>query len=283
MIRTILVPLTAELSGETLLETALVLAKRVNAHIRALFILPDPDAALAYLPDVTLAAGLTREVIERETQEAAVKEKQRFIDWRTRNNLPETADGRLDTCFATWAEQTGEIEAVVTRRGRLSDLIVVPRPAPGSVQAQRCFDAAVFGSAHPTLVVNEKLPFDMTGHVMIAWNGSLEASRAVLGAMPLLHLAGRVSIFAAPQYDVEDVDPADLADSLSWHGIRAHSVVGPKDEHATGAALVSAAAEQQATLIVMGAYTHSRLRQSFLGGVTRHLLAHAPVPLLMSH
>jgi nucleotide-binding universal stress UspA family protein len=52
---------------------------------------------------------------------------------------------------------------------------------------------------------------------------------------------------------------------------------------ATGAALVSAAAEQQATLIVMGAYTHSRLRQSFLGGVTRHLLAHAPVPLLMSH
>jgi nucleotide-binding universal stress UspA family protein len=48
-------------------------------------------------------------------------------------------------------------------------------------------------------------------------------------------------------------------------------------------ALVSAAAEQQATLIVMGAYTHSRLRQSFLGGVTRHLLAHAPVSLLMSH
>jgi nucleotide-binding universal stress UspA family protein len=283
MIRTILVPLTAEVSGATLLNAALVLARRVNSHIRALFILPDPDAALAYLPDVILAAGVTREVIERETQEAAAKEKQRFIDWRTRNNLPETAGGRLDTCFATWAEQTGEIEAVVTRRGRLSDLIVVPRPAPGSVQAQRCFDAAVFGSAHPTLVVSEKLPLDMTDHVMIAWNGSLEASRAVLGAMPLLHLAGRVSIFAAPQYDVEGVDPADLAESLSWHGIRAHPVVGAKNEHATGAALVSAAAEQQATLIVMGAYTHSRLRQSFLGGVTRHLLAHAPVPLLMSH
>jgi nucleotide-binding universal stress UspA family protein len=255
----------------------------VNSHIRALFILPDPDAALAYLPDVILAAGVTREVIERETQQAAAKEKQRFIDWRIRNNLPETAGGRLDTYFATWAEQTGEIEAVVTRRGRLSDLIVVPRPAPGSVQAQRCFDAAVFGSAHPTLVVSEKLPLDMTDHVTIAWNGSLEASRAVLGAMPLLHLAGGVSIFAAPQYDVEGVDPADLAESLSWHGIRAHPVVGPKNEHATGAALVSAASEQQATLIVMGAYTHSRLRQSFLGGVTRHLPAHAPVPLLMSH
>jgi Universal stress protein family len=283
MIRTILVPLTAELSGELLLDAALVLARRVNSHIRALFILPNPDAALAYLPDVVLAAGVTREVIEREAQQAAAKEKERFIEWRTRNNLPETAGGRLDTCFATWAEQIGEIEAVVTRYGRLSDLIVVPRPALGSVQAQRCFDAAVFGSGRPTLVVSEKPAFDMTDHIMIAWNGSLEASRAVLGAMPLLHLAGRVSIFAAPQYDIEGVDPADLVASLSWHGIRAHPLVGAQDEHAIGAALVSAASDQQATLIVMGAYTHSRLRQSFLGGVTRHLLAHAPVPVLMSH
>jgi nucleotide-binding universal stress UspA family protein len=277
------VPLTAELSGEPLLNAALVLARRVNAHIRALFIFPNPHAVLAYLPDVVLAAGVTREVIERETQEAAAEAKERFIDWRKRNDVPEAAGGRLDTCFATWAEQIGEIETVVTRFGRLSDLIVVPSPMLGSVQSQRCFDAAVFGSGHPTLVVGEKPVLDMTDHVMIAWNGSIEASRAVLGAMPLLHLAARVSIFAAPQYDVEGVDPADLADSLSWHGIRAHPVVGPKDAHATGAALVSAAYKEQATLIVMGAYTHSRLRQIFLGGVTRHLLAHAPIPLLMSH
>jgi nucleotide-binding universal stress UspA family protein len=283
MIRTILVPLTAELSGEPLLDAALILGKRVNAHIRALFILPNPDAALRYIPDVILAAGVTREIIERETQEAAAEAKERFVDWRTRNNLPEIPGGRLDTCFATWAEQIGEIEAVVTSRGRLSDLIVVPRPTPGSVQAQRCFDAAVFGSGRPTLVVGEKPPSDMTDHVMIAWNGSLEASHAVFGAMPLLHLAGRVSIFAAPQYEIEGVDPVDLVASLSWHGIHAHPLPGSNDEHATGAALVSAASEQQATLIVMGAYTHSRLRQSFLGGVTRHLLAHASVPLLMSH
>jgi nucleotide-binding universal stress UspA family protein len=283
MIRTILVPLTAELSGEPLLDAALVLARRLNSHIRALSILPNPDAALAYLPEVILAAGVTREVIERETQEAASEAKRRFVDWRTRCDVPEEAGGRLDTCFATWAEQIGEIEAVVTRLGRLSDLIVVPRPALGSVQAQRCFDAAVFGSGRPTLVVSEKPPFDMTDHIMIAWNGSLEASRAVFGAMPLLHLAGRVSIFAAPQYDIEGVDPVDLVNALSWHGIHAHPLVGPQDEHAIGAALVSAASAQHATLIVMGAYTHSRLRQSFLGGVTRHLLAHAPVPVLMSH
>ena len=54
-------------------------------------------------------------------------------------------------------------------------------------------------------------------------------------------------------------------------------------ESSTGAALLSAAVEQQATMIVMGAYTHSRLRQRFLGGVTSHVLAHASIPLLMSH
>jgi nucleotide-binding universal stress UspA family protein len=172
---------------------------------------------------------------------------------------------------------------VVARFGRLSDLIVVQRPAPGSVHAQLCFDAAVFESGRPTLVVGDKSPLEITDHVIIAWNGSLEASRAVLGATPLLHLADRVSIFAAPQYDEDGVDPADLAESLSWHGVRAHQIIAPKDAHSTGAALLSAAAEQQATLIVMGAYTHSRLRQSFLGGVTKHLLAHSPIPLLMTH
>ena len=283
MIRTILVPLTTELSSEALLDAALLVAKRLNGHIRALFIQPHPDAAFAYLPDVILAAGVTREVIERETSEAAAAAKDRFVGWRMRNNVPETAGVQLVSCFASWSERLGDIETVVARFGRVSDLIVVPRPSSISVQGQRCFDAAVFESGRPTLVLTENLPLAITDHVMIAWNGSLEASRAVFGAMPLLHMADRVSIFAAPQYENEGVDVADLAESLRWHGIRAHQIPGPRDESSIGAALVSAAIEQQATMIVMGAYTHSRLRQSFLGGVTRHLLAHAPVPLLMSH
>ena len=283
MIRTILVPLTTELPNEALLDAALLVAKQLNCHIRALFIQPHPDAAFAYLPDVILARGVTREVIQRETLEATAAAKERFVDWRKRNNIPEAAGMRLDSCFASWSQRLGDIETVVARFGRVSDLIVVQSPSSGSVHEQRCFDAAVFEGGRPTLVIGEKLPFAIAGHVMVAWNGSLEASRAVLGAMPILHLADRVSIFAAPQDESEGVDVADLAESLRWHGIRAHQVARPHNENSTGAALVSAAVEKQATMIMMGAYTHSRLRQSFLGGVTRHLLAHAPVPLLMSH
>ena len=275
--------MTAELSSEAPLNAALSVAKRLNSHIRVLFIQPSQETALAYVPDVIVAAGVTRELIERETLEAAAAARDHFVDWRNRNNVSEAAAVRLDSCFASWSEQFGDIETVVAHFGRVSDLIVVQRPSSTSVQGQRCFDAAVFESGRPTLVIGEKLPFDITEHVMIAWNGSLQASRAVLGAMPLLHLASRVSIFAAPQYESEGVDAANLAESLSWHGIRAHQIPSPRGGNPTGGALVSTAVEQQATMIVMGAYTHSRLRQSFLGGVTRHLLAHAPVPLLMSH
>jgi len=156
-------------------------------------------------------------VIERETQEAAAVARDRFVDWRKRSNVPEAAGVRLDSCFASWSEQFGDIETIVARFGRVSDLIVVQRPSSSSIQEQRCFDAAVFESGRPTLVVGEKLPFAITDHVMIAWNGSLEASRAVLGAMPLLHLAGSVSIFAGPQERGRRRSGSSRVASLAWH------------------------------------------------------------------
>jgi nucleotide-binding universal stress UspA family protein len=281
MIRTILVPLTPQLPAEALLDAALAVAKQLNGHVHALFALPNPGDAFAYIPDVVLAAGVTREVLEREMLEAAAAAKARFLAWQKRNNVPEASGVRLDSCFANWSELFGDLETIVARFGRISDLIVVPRPSAGSIERQRCFDAAVFESGRPALVLGDTPPLTVTAHVMIAWNGSREASRAVLGAMPLLHQAGRVSIFAAPQYD--SVDAGDLIESLRWHGIRAHLAPEHNGEKPTGAALLAAAIERQATMIVMGAYTHSRLRQRFLGGVTRHVLAHAAIPLLMSH
>lgn len=111
---------------------------------------------------------------------AAAAAKGHFAHCRKRNGVPEAAGVRLDSCFASWSERLGDIETVVARFGRVSNLIVVPRPSSSSVQGQRCFDAAVFESGRPTLIVGEKLPFAITDHVIIAWNGSLEASRALL-------------------------------------------------------------------------------------------------------
>ena len=283
MMRTLLVPLAPGLASEPALDAALSLARRINAHIRAVFVRPDPLSALYYLPPAMVTAD-TQQMIENEDRKAEEEERGRFEAWRSRHGLPAApADTRLAACFASWSERIGEIEPVVTRCGRVSDLIVMKRFASDDVLAQRCLDAALFGSGRPTLLAPENLPWDLLDHVLIAWNGSLEASHAVFGMLPLLHEAGHVSVFSVPGPENDGATGAELAEALSWQGIRVHQAIVREGTDPVGAALLATASDSKATMIVMGAYTHSRLRQSFLGGVTRHVLANSAVPLVMSH
>jgi len=283
MTTSILMPLAHELPTSQVFEAALWLARELKAQVHAAYLRPDPDAAAAMIPEMIAAAGVTRDAIEREGRQAASAAEARFGEWRKRHGGLAAPDKVSKSWGATWSEHVGEFEPIVTRHGRLSDFIVLPRPSAGEIVAQRCLDAAVFGTGRPTLLVGDTLPPALTDHVLIAWNGSLEASRAVFGAMPLLPQAKRVTIFTALEYGAEAVDLDDLAASLRDRGIRTPEVIFPTTERSTGAALVTAAETHHATLIVMGAYTHSRMREAFLGGVTKHLLAHAPVPVLMSH
>lgn len=280
MTTSILVPLAKELPTSRIPEATLWLARELEAGVQAAYIRPDPDTALAILPEMIAAAGVTRAAIERDGRQAAVAAAAKFDEWRVRGGASIKGAGGWS---AAWSEHMGEFEPVITRFGRLSDFIILPRPSADGIVAQRCFDAAVFGTGRPTLLVGDTLPAAFADHILIAWNGSLEASRAVFGAMPLLRLAKRVTIFTAREYGAEAVDLDDLAAALRDRGIHTPGVVFPSEDRATGPALVMAAETHKATLIVMGAYTHSRMREAFLGGVTRHLLAHAPIPLLMSH
>jgi nucleotide-binding universal stress UspA family protein len=283
MVRTILVPLAQGLESEDLLAAALLLGKKFNSHIRAVFICPDPETVRASVPEIIGGTlGLYAE-LEQQIRRASVDEHRRFEDWQARNDLPMGVAPGYDGCSVSWSELVGDIEPIVTRLGRVNDLIIVQRPISAALPAQRCLDAAVFGSGRPTVMIPEGRSSDITDHIMIAWNGSLEATRAVASAMPLLHRANRVSIFTALKYGAEAGDLGDLAEALRWHGIRTPEVIFPDRAQSTGPALVDALNRHKATMLVMGAYTHSRLRQRFLGGVTEHLLAHAPVPLLMCH
>jgi nucleotide-binding universal stress UspA family protein len=279
----ILMPLAQELPTSNVFDAALILAHQLHARVTAAYIRPDPAVAAKTIPEMIMAAGVTRDAIEREGRQAASVAQARFDEWRNRNGGSAQNRGEASGWGATWCEHVGEFEPIVTRYGRLSDFIVLLRPTASEIVAQRCADAAIFGSGRPTLLVGDTVPVSLTDHVLIAWNGSLEASRAVFGAMPLLRHAKRVTIFTALEYGAEAVDLDDLAASLRDRGIRTPEVIFPSGDRSTGAALVMATKTHEASLLVMGAYTHSRMREAFLGGVTKHLLAHAPVPLLMSH
>ena len=141
-------------------------------------------------------------------------------------------------------------------------------------------------TGRPVLVVPQDGTCDLPGgHAMVAWNASAQAARALHDALPLLSRCESVTVQTFVEEELEDtaVEPGfDVADHLKRHGIDAHFV----REHAEGdhgEALLARAHELSSTLIVMGAYGHSRLREYMFGGVTRHVLANATIPLLVAH
>lgn len=276
-IRNIIVAVHADVDPAPQLGAALQVAHRCTGEIRALHVRPNPAAQLAVVPEAVLAY-VDYEGLDEVGHERAKEARRRFEAW---------CDARPDPPKPwAWCEHEGVLEAVLERRGRLADLIVLRRPASVVPETEAAFDAAVFGTGRPCLLVGDEVPDVLLRHVLVAWNGSLEATRALVGAMPLLEAAERISVFAAPRPNGDAEHGRELVDALGWHRITAHDVSGsggPETASPVGARLLRAAEGVGATLLIMGAYTHSRVRQMLLGGVTRHVLEHAKLPVLMAH
>lgn len=274
-IRNILAPISAEIDPAPQLDTALYLARRLGAAIDAVHVRPNPAAELASLRDLHMARCISYEAVEAAGLNSATAAHDRVEAWRQRRGvLPQTV---------RWSDQVGFLEAVIERRGRLSDLLVLRRPMADSPCTQRAFDAGVFATGRPCLLVGDEVPDDPLHHVIVGWNGSLEGTRAIVGAMPMLETADHVSVFQAVRPDGDANHGADLVRALASHTIDADGIMIPGLTGSVGAALLKAAAEIGATMLVMGGYTHSRIRQQLFGGVTRHVLAQATIPVLMAH
>ena len=123
--------------------------------------------------------------------------------------------------------------------------------------------------------------------ILLAWNASREAARAVRAALPLLQAAKEVVVISS-EPDARSEGEAHqhaqlIADYLKAHGVASVSSGISDPDSSPAQAIITQAADMHADLIVMGAYGHMRLREIILGGVTRELLKKAPLPLLMAH
>src|SRR5262249_37066669 len=165
------------------------------------------------------------------------------------------------------------------------DLAVVGQDEPeGERSDTPVAEGALFESGRPLILVpyihKAGLKLD---RVMVCWDGSRPAARAVADAMPLLTRAGQVDVVIVEQVKSDEMPGADVAAHLARHGLKvtvervARGDVDVKD------ALLNYAADSAADMIVMGGYGHSRMREFILGGVTRGMLASMTVPTLMSH
>jgi nucleotide-binding universal stress UspA family protein len=277
--RNLLLPVFEGIEFDSQLSVALDIAHAFKSHIDVMFLRPKPQSTL---PPVMVAAGVSAAEIEREGRKAEASAYAHFDAWCRENGVAEQRKDLVEM-VATWSERIGALETAIARRGRLSDLVVVNKPGSHGSRTERAFDTAVFETGRPTLVVPRYVPAGILDYPIVAWNGSLEAARVVAGAMPLLHKAMRVSVFSALEEGESTEPDLDLIDCLKWHSINAVLIRPRTVASSIGAELLKTATDQSATLLVMGAYTHRRLRQMLLPGVTRHVLRHGTLPVLMAH
>jgi nucleotide-binding universal stress UspA family protein len=171
----------------------------------------------------------------------------------------------------------------VARRGRLADLVLL---AGTSLSEDGSFapaiEAAIFETGRPLLMVPGTPPEALGRVVAVAWDGTMEAARAVNAALPLLARAEKVFVLTADMKKA-DAKPSEIAGYLAEHGVAAQTWAFMPGDGPLGEVLLAEAGEAGADTLVMGAYGHSRLREMVLGGVTRSVTAKATIPVLMAH
>lgn len=282
--RDILVALDIAAPARGRIELAAALAARDKAHLIGLHTSVSGDAPrrrAGYFEafDRSLLAPLYQEFAETMRQEAE----------RTRALFEEIAS-RHGLSFE-WRHASGYPSQAAAMHGRYVDLIVLGQIDPDDVQGplfRPLPEEVALAVGRPLLVVPYAGSWNEPGRrVLIGWDASREATRAVNDAMPLLAAAEAVTVLAVDPVEGPDghgeVPGADIALHLARHGVKATIEKTVSAGIGAGNALLSRASDLGADLLVMGAYGHSRLRELVLGGATRTILASMTVPVLMAH
>ncbi len=285
-IRKLLLPLTGTAAGEAALATALTVARQWNAHVTALHVRVD-SRDVAPLAGEGLSGAMIEEMMsatEKESNDRAHAVRSMFERFVGRHDVAvQEAHPGSDHATASFAAVTGREEDIVAQQARLADLTVVPHPDSGEdVSSSDALHAVLFDSGRPVLISPQVARDKVGTRVCIAWNGTAESASSVLAAMPWMQRAEGVAILSADGYQRRGPGAPDLAAYLAMHKVRAEIVTFRSAGGSVGAGLLGAAANFGCDLLSMGAYSHSRLRQLILGGVTRHVLENSTLPVMMN-
>lgn len=274
--RHILVQTGARASDLPRLDLAADLARRYDAGLTGVSVtappiwrtvVPGPEVAspAAELAELD-AQQETREGVELELSAEALRTAARRL--------------QLEPALRTVPDDISALTALA----RAADLTVLPAPGDASAAAGATPEDVALGSGGPVLIVPEGWsPGPVGERVLVAWDGSAEAARALKGALPILARAAEIDVV------IVDRDPAvheaeiTVPEYLSRHGCKARARRVSSVDRPVGEVLLREAQQLGADMIVMGLYGHSRLREAILGGASRQLLQQARVPLLMSH
>ncbi|MFM8678201.1 MAG: universal stress protein [Alphaproteobacteria bacterium] len=284
MLACILCPVPGAPSDRQALDAAASIALAFDCHVVALHARPDPLAFVRYLGE-GMSPGAIEALIadaRRRGEEREAIARRTFDDWTRGRGIAEAQAPGTAGATCSWRREDGAEDAWIVRHGRLADMTILPVPGkePGPA-ATVAAEAALIETGRPVLLAPPS-PLALGGTAVVAWNASAQAARAVAAALPLLARARSV-VVASVEEGGRPADPQALAQWLRWHRIEASGRRIARGAEGVAAAIDVACAEAGASLLVMGGYTHSRLRELIFGGVTAHALRSARIPVLMAH
>lgn len=251
-------------------------AARLAASLRAALTAVYVPPAMPAVPEYDVAAVIAEYAawIERETRQAHAAAAE-FEAWATSLGIP----------HARWEVADGQVAAVLRHAGRWHDLLVLGAGGEDAWQSEAGVSELVLATGLPCLVVPRAAADRDVPHacIAVAWNGAAEAIAALHAALPLLQSARRVVLMTTKAATpAAGLVPFDVDDWAARHEVAVEYLLLDSDA-GVAAALLAGAAEVSAELLVAGAYGRSRLAEWALGGVTRHLIRHSTIPLLLRH
>jgi nucleotide-binding universal stress UspA family protein len=284
MIRKILVPVRGDGKAESVIVYAAVLAKAAKSHIEVTHCRARPEDLMPY--GVPIPKMLRKQMLEQASSIADAEEqvlKDEFEALAKKAGIEIVSGNGGDGPSAEWVEEAGRQVDVIRQHGRLADVIVVPKPDIDRNLGTNTLKAALFNTGRPVLMVPDKkdAPKSLGQNVTIAWNGSLESSRAVTMTLPILRSAKSVTILSSGG------EPAAASAEKLQEYLRAHEIESTISRFSgsgnVGKTLLSLSTELGADCLIMGAYGDSHERETVFGGNTQHVVDKAVMPVILVH
>lgn len=263
--------------GDDDLRLAVGLCEEINAHLSVLvLVIAAPPSGGEYAAVVSPAWLVEREA-ELEMLERRIAAVSKML-----SESPLSADLSSDYPDQSWADE------VVGRRARYADLTIVgPEMLATHTLKEKVIAGGLFSSGKPILLVPKGARATLKPkRVLVAWDASLEASRAVRESLGILSSADEVRVVMIDPVEDErhhgEEPGADVATYLARHGVKVAVDRLPSSNRSIADVLRQHAVDTGAELVVMGAYGHSRLRERIFGGVTRSIIEEPGLPILMA-
>ena len=283
----ILAPVTGGPRDAIVLAGAQAAAKPFNAHVEALFVRPDPVEAMPFYGE-GMSSAVVQEIMDvsKTASGKASQAARQACEFAAREAGASVAgaSGRREKVTCAFVEVQGNFADRVTLAARLSDLVVFgPLKEGDRPGLSEAFEATLIETGRPILLVSQPPKADFHKAIAVAWNGSTASAHAVTAALPFLEQAARVEILTVKQPNAEPISADELKAYLDLRGIAASDRQIDGGTRPVSDVLLEAAGSGGAGMLVAGGYGHSRLRELFVTGVTRRVVAQADIPCFLVH